>query len=100
MSDEVEATSTQTVKKVSDGTVNIAVEKYNELLQTIADQKGSINGLRESLNRLRNEPPVIHRTTVVKTPEMQARDNLVWGNTLMGVGASLFVVGALRRAAS
>lgn len=100
MANEVSSTTTEAVKKTSDGMVKITVEKYNELLDTIADQKGSISRLNESLNRLRDEPPVIHRTVVHKTPEMHARDNLVWGNTLMGVGVALFVVGAFRRNAA
>jgi FtsZ-binding cell division protein ZapB len=92
-----EATTTQTVKTASDGSVQIAVEKYNELLETIADQKGSINRLRESLNRLQNEPPVmINRTVVNKTDEMLSQEHRAWGGTFMGLGASLFVVGALR----
>lgn len=99
MADEVSTTTTEAVKKMSDGSVKISVEKYEEMLGTIADQKGSISNLNGLLNRARNEPPVIHRTNVIKTPEMAARDNLVWGNTFMGVGASLFIVGVLRRIA-
>jgi hypothetical protein len=89
MSDEVEKTTVEAVKTASDGTVKIAVEKYNELLETIADQKISINNLR-------NRPPVIHRTIVNKTVEMLAQEHRAWGGTLMGLGASLFVVGAFR----
>jgi hypothetical protein len=37
-----EATNIHAIKTASDGTVQIAVEKYNELLETIANQKGSI----------------------------------------------------------
>lgn len=96
MPEEVSSTSTEAVKKMSDGTVKIAVEKYNELLETIADQKGSINSLKEKLYEARNAPPVINRTVVNKTAEMLAQEHRVWGGTLMGLGASLFVVGALR----
>lgn len=92
-----EATETvETIKTASDGTVKIAIEKYNELLETVASQKGSINSLRDQLTKLRNEPPVINRTIIEKTVEMAAQDNRVWGGTLMGLGASMFVVGAIR----
>lgn len=77
MSDETITTST--VKAASDGTVKIAVEKYNELLEKAAAK-----------------PPVINRTTVIKTPEMLAKENLAWGTTLMGLGAAMAVVGAFR----
>jgi hypothetical protein len=93
MSDEVTSATTETVKTASDGSVKIAVEKYNEMLETIANQKGSINNLKEEL---RNTPPVINRTVVNKTPEMLAQEHRVWGGTLMGLGASFFVVGAFR----
>lgn len=69
----------QTIKTASDGTVKIAVEKYNELLEKAAAK-----------------PPVINRTTINKTPEMLAKENLAWGTTFMGLGASMFVVGVLR----
>lgn len=95
-----EETTVHAVKTASDGSVKIAVEKYNELLETIANQKGTIGGLNEQLNRARNEPPVINRTNVIKTPEILARENLLWGNTFMGVGAALFIVGAWRRMSS
>jgi hypothetical protein len=88
MSDEVSSSITETIKQSSDGSVKISVEKYNELLETIANQKGSISNL--------NEPPVIHRTVVNKTAEMLAEEHRVWGGTLMGLGAATFVVGALR----
>jgi hypothetical protein len=92
-----EATETvETVKTASDGTVKIAIEKYNELVETIASQKGSISSLRTQLAQTRNEPPVINRTIVEKTAEMAAQDNRVWGYTLMGLGASMLVVGAIR----
>lgn len=96
MSEEVSSTTTEAVKKTSDGMVKITVEKYNELLETIADQKGSIGTLKEQVFKLRNEPPVVNRTVVHKTAEMVARDNRVWGGTLMGLGVSFFAVGALR----
>lgn len=86
----------ETIRTASDGTVKIAIEKYNELLETVASQKGSINSLHDQLTRLQNEPPVINRTVINKTAEMAAQDNRVWGGTLMGLGASLFVVGVLR----
>lgn len=75
MSDET--ISTNTVKTASDGTVKIAVEKYNELLAAAAAKA-----------------PVINRTTVVKTPEILAGEHRAWGATFMGMGASVFVVGA------
>jgi len=89
-----ETTSTDTVKTVSDGSVKIAVEKYNELLDTIASQKDSISRLNTQLNQVRAEPPVINRTIVEKTPEVLAREYRAWGATFMGGGASLFVIGA------
>ena len=73
MSEEDETTTTNTVKTASDGTVKIAVEKYNELLETIANQKGSISRLNTQLNQARAEPPVINRTVVEKTAEMLAQ---------------------------
>lgn len=78
-----EETNIHAIKTSSDGTVKISVEKYNELLEKAAIK-----------------PPVINRTTVIKTPEMLANENLIWGNTFMGVGAFLFIIGALRRKAS
>jgi hypothetical protein len=71
--------SVQSIKTASDGTVKIAVERYNELLEKAA-----------------LKPPVINRTTITKTPEMLAKENLAWGTTFMGLGASMFVVGVLR----
>src|SRR4051812_26626627 len=96
MPDEVSTTTTEAIKKMSDGTVNIAVEKYNELLETIGSQKGSIDNLKERLEKAINEPPVINRTVVNKTAEMLAEEHRMWGGTLMGLGASAFVVGAFR----
>jgi hypothetical protein len=86
----------ETLKTASDGTVKIAIEKYNELLETIASQKGSISNLTERLNRALREPPVINRTIVEKTPEMFAQENRVWGITLLGLGAGTLIVGAIR----
>ena len=94
MSDEI--ISSNTIKETSDGTVKIAVEKYNDLLETIADQKGSISKLNERLTRALNEPPVINRTVVNKTTEMAAKDHLAWGTTFMGLGAATFAVGVFR----
>jgi hypothetical protein len=74
-----ETTTTNVIQTTSDGTVKIALEKYNELLEKAAAK-----------------PPVINRTTVVKTVEMLARENRAWGTTFMGLGASMFVVGAIR----
>jgi gas vesicle protein len=96
MSDEVSSSITETIKQSSDGSVKISVEKYNELLETIASQKGSISNLTERLNKALNEPPMVHRTVVNKTAEMLAEEHRVWGGTLMGLGAATFVVGALR----
>jgi hypothetical protein len=96
MADEVSSTTVEAVKTASDGTVKIAVEKYNELLEKITDQKGSIDRLKEQLYEARNAPPVINRTVVNKTAEMLAEEHRVWGGTLMGLGAAFFVVGAFR----
>lgn len=94
MPDEVTAISE--VKTASDGTVKISVEKYNELLEKVTSQKGSINRLNDQIARLRNDPPVINRTTVIKTDEMVAGENRVWGGTFMGMGAAMFIFGAFR----
>lgn len=67
-----------TVKTVSDGTVNITVEKYHELLSMAAEK-----------------PPIIHRT-VHKTPEVAASENKAWGVTMIGMGAALLALGAMR----
>lgn len=84
----------QTVQTSSDGTVKIAIEKYNELVEKIADQKDSISRLNERLNQAR--APVINRTEVIKTAEMVAEDHRVWGATFMGTGAILLGIGAFR----
>jgi hypothetical protein len=51
MSDEVSSSITETIKQSSDGSVKISVEKYNELLETIASQKSSISNLTERLDK-------------------------------------------------
>lgn len=96
MSDEISTTTVEAVKTASDGTVKIAVEKYNDLLETIADQKSTVGRLKEQLSEARNHPPVINRTVINKTAEMVAEDHRVWGATFMGTGAILFAVGAFR----
>lgn len=96
MADEVSSTATETIKTASDGTVKIAVEKYNEMLEKIAEQKGSISDLSARLSKALSEPPVINRTVINKTAEMVASENRTWGGTFMAIGAPLFVVGALR----
>jgi hypothetical protein len=85
MPDEV--TNISEVKRSSDGNVTITVETYNDLLKKIADQKGLISSLNQ-------RPPVINRTTVIKTAEMAAKEYRMWGGSLMGIGATMFVVGA------
>ena len=91
-----ETTTTNTVKTASDGTVKIAVEKSNEMLEKIADQKVSISDLNQRLTKALNEPPVINRTVVHKTSEMLAEEHRAWGWTFIGAGAALVVVGAIR----
>jgi len=73
MSEEV--TNVTEVKTSSDGTVNITLEMYNDLVNKA------------------NQPPVINRTTVIRTAEMAAREYRMWGGTFMGLGASMFTVG-------
>jgi hypothetical protein len=91
-----EETISETVTKTSDGIVEISIEKYEALLEKVADQKGSIDGLKEKLYEARNNPPVIHRTVVNKTAEMLAEEHRMWGGTLMGLGVAFFTVGAFR----
>jgi hypothetical protein len=74
MPDEV--TNISEIKTMSDGNVTISVETYNDLLTKAAVK-----------------PAVINRTEVIKTAEMAAREYRVWGGTLMGLGASIFVIG-------
>jgi hypothetical protein len=87
----------ESVKTSSDGMVKITIEKYNEMLEEISEKNGSIEDLRRRLTRAVNEPPIINRTNVIKTAEMVAEENRMWGNTFMGVGGAMFIVGALRR---
>lgn len=96
MSDEVSTTTVNAVKTLSDGSVKLSVEKYNDLIEKIAEQKGSIERLNQLLYKARSEPPVINRTVINKTAEMVAEDHRRWGGSLMGLGAAFFVVGALR----
>ena len=96
MPEEVNSTTTEAVKKTSDGMVKITIEKYNELLETVANQKGSLSSLREQLNRARSEPPVINRTVIEKTAEMAAEDHRLWGGGFMTLGVAFFVAGAFR----
>ena len=88
-----EVTNVSEVKTSSDGTVKISIETYNDLLETISKQKGKISRINEQLNQLRSEPPVVNRTTVIKTAEMAAREYRIWGGTFMGLGAATFTVG-------
>jgi hypothetical protein len=97
MPEEVSTTTTEAVKSVSDGMVKISIEKYDELLQKISDQDSSIRRLTDQLAKARNEPPIVNRTTVIKTAEMLAKENRAWGNTFMAMGASMFIIGAYRR---
>ena len=90
-----EVTNVSEIKTSSDGSVKISVEKYNELLKTIGDQKDSISSLNTQLNKALNEPPVINRRIVNKTAEMVSQDYRLWGGGLMGMGASMFIVGAV-----
>jgi hypothetical protein len=76
MPDEV--TNISEVKTTSDGSVKISVEKYEELLAKAA-----------------RKPPVVNQTTVVKTAEIAAKEYRVWGGTFMGLGASMFIIGAV-----
>jgi hypothetical protein len=96
MPEEATNTTVNTVKETSDGFVKISVEKYNDLLEKVADQNGRIGTLREQLNEARSKPPVINRTVINKTAEMVAEEHRVWGYTFMGTGAVLFGIGAYR----
>ena len=73
-----QVTSLEEVKSVSDGTVKISVEKYEELLKKAAKPTEMI----------------VNRTVVNKTAEMAAREYRLWGGSFMGLGAALFTVGA------
>ena len=81
MPDEVSKTTVET--KTSDGTVNISVEKYNELLDKAAEKAPVVN-------------QIVHRVVkdVHKTPEMLAKESRLWGGSLMTVGAAIFATGA------
>jgi hypothetical protein len=72
-----EITNINEVKRSSDGSVKISVETYNDLLAKAVAKPAQIN-----------------RTTVIKTAEMAAKEYRVWGGSLMGIGATMFVVGA------
>jgi hypothetical protein len=74
-----ETTTTETVKTASDGTVKIAIEKYNELLEKAAAK-----------------PPVINKTVVNKTAKMLAQEHRAWGTTFVLGGLAMVVVGAIR----
>lgn len=93
---EATTTTVNEVKETSDGFVRITVEKYNELLEKIAEKDRSIGRINELLTKARNEPPIINRTVINKTAEMVAEDHRVWGGTFMGVGAVAFAIGAFR----
>lgn len=69
-------TDIHAVKTASDGTVKISVEKYEELLKKAS------------------RPTTVNQTRIVKTAEMAAKDLRIWGGTFMGLGATLFTVGA------
>jgi hypothetical protein len=75
MPDEV--TNISEVKTSSDGSVKISVETYNDLIA-----------------KATAKPPVINRTTVIKTAEIAAKEYRMWGGALMGLGAAMFTVGA------
>lgn len=68
--------SDETIKTASDGTVKIAVERYNELLAMAAEKA-----------------PVITKT-IHKTPEMLSQEHKAWGWTFMGAGAALIGISA------
>ena len=78
MPDEVSTTTVNAVKTMSDGSVKISIEKYEELLKRAAEK-----------------PPVVHNV-INKTVEMLAAEHRAWGGTFMGLGAAFFVVGAFR----
>lgn len=78
-----ETITTETIKTASDGTVKIAIEKYNELVKQAA------------------QPKVINQTVnkIIKTPEMAAQDHQAWGTTFVLGGMAMIVVGVIRRKA-
>jgi hypothetical protein len=75
-----EITTSEVVKNVSNGTVQIAVERYEQLLAKASEEK---------------RPVYPTYTTVEKTPAMQAADNMMWGSMLMGGGVFTTVVGGI-----
>lgn len=74
--------TTEIVKNTSDGMVKITIEKYEDLMKKAAEK-----------------PPIVRQevvrnvTKVVKTPEIQAQDNIVAGYSLMTGGGCVFVIG-------
>lgn len=66
---------TNIAKSVSDGTVKITVERYQELLEKSAEKV-----------------PVVYNT-IQKTQAMVAEDNKVWGLVFLGGGVCLSVLG-------
>ena len=88
-----EVTNITEVKTASDGNVSITVEKYNDLVSKTVDQQGTINSLTQRLHQAEAQPPIVNRTTVIKTPEMVTQQCHLWGGGLMGIGASMFVIG-------
>jgi hypothetical protein len=96
MPEEVSSTTIESVKRLNDGMVKIPIEKYDELVEKISAQQLELERSRTRLRDALAEPPVINRTTVIKTDEMVARENRVWGGTFMGMGAAFFIVGAIR----
>lgn len=79
MAEEISTTETKTT--TSSGTVKIAVEEYNDLMQRA------------------NEPKQIYRpvvNTIDKSPEMQASDMRNMGAFCMGGGGALFLIGAVQ----
>lgn len=81
MAEEVSST----VKTSSDGSVKLSKEAYDILMAKAAEK-----------------PPVIHEEVirnvqkVVKTPEVAASDNKMWGASLFGLGVALVVIGGAR----
>lgn len=73
-----EVSNISEIKTTSDGIVKISVEKYNDLLERAA-----------------RKAPVINQTIVNKTEEMVAQELRIWGGGLMGLGASVFIIGAV-----
>lgn len=76
-----ETTTSEVVKKSSDGTVKISVEKYEQLVAKAAEEKHI------------SYPTY---TTVEKTPAMRAADNQMYGGLLMGAGLCTTAIGAVQ----